>query len=256
LFSQGQFEEIASEYDLLTTIAGKGNIDDKSVNGWIAEYEGGLAIEAELSRPHFAMADSAGNIYIADKDAHAIRKISPDGIITTVAGTGVSGDNGDGPGINCQLSSPNGLWVKGNGTLFILDLGNNKIRRLNLEGNIETIFVDDTGISLGRGLWVSQDEELIYYASSSQVKKWTDTEGIIVYATGFSGLGNLIVDPSGKLVVTDRGANLVYRIEDDGSKEIIAGNGFESGGGDSFDATETGLAGVRGVWFLKTDRTL
>jgi DNA-binding beta-propeller fold protein YncE len=178
LYSTGftQFEEFCAQYDLLTTIAGTGKIGGKGVNGWKPEYEGGSAPAAELSRPHFAMADSAGNIFIADKDAHAIRKISPDGIITTVAGTNVAGDNGDGPGTEHQLSSPNGLWVTAEGTVYILDLGNNKIRRLDSNGNLVTLFTDPDGISIGRGIWVSPDETEIYYASGTRVKKWTTVE--------------------------------------------------------------------------------
>ena len=63
-----QFEEFCLKYDILSTIAGKGQIQEKGVNGWIAGYEGGSALAAELSRPHFAMADKAGNVFIADKE--------------------------------------------------------------------------------------------------------------------------------------------------------------------------------------------
>jgi sugar lactone lactonase YvrE len=251
-----QFEEFCLKYDTLSTIAGKGNITDKGINGWLEEYEGGSALAAELSRPHFAMADKAGNIYIADKDAHAIRKVSPGGIITTDAGTGVAGDNGDGPGSECQLSSPNGLWVVDDGSVYILDLGNNYIRKLNTDGNLTTVFKDSSGIALGRGLWVSPGEDLIYYASSSRVKKWTSEEGVVDYSTGYSSLGAVVVDPSGHLVVTDRGGNRVYRVNEDGSKNIIAGNGSSSGGGDGFNATETGIYGVRGLWFLQDNSYL
>lgn len=246
-----QFDDFCAQYDILSTIAGKGQIDDKGVNGWLAEYEGGNALAAELSRPHFAMADSAGNIFIADKDAHAIRKVTPDGIITTVAGTSVAGDNGDsGPGTATQLNAPNGLWVNPDGAVFILDLGNSKIRKLEPTGNLTTVFTDPGGISIGRGLWVSADGSTIFYSSGSRVKKWTAGEGVTVYASGFSQLGNLVFDPSGQLVVTDRGANMVYRVWDDGTKEIIAGNGTAYGGGDGAKAPESGIEGVRGVWFV------
>ena len=248
--SYAQFEEFAAKYDLLTTIAGKGEMDT-GISGWLEEYEGEPAVEAELSRPHFAMADSSGNIYIADKEGHAIRKVTPAGIITTVAGTNTAGDNGDRLATECQLSSPNGIWVKGDGTFFILDLGNDKIRKVDNAGNLVTIIDDPTGISLGRGLWVSQDEALIYYVSGNRVKKWTEAEGIVNFASGFSSPGHIIVDPSGYLVVTDRGANRVYRILNDSTKVIIAGNGLASGGGNGFQATETGLDGVRGIWFME-----
>ncbi len=246
-----QYEELFNSYDILSTIAGKGEIDGGGINGWLEEYEGGLATEAELSRPHFAMSDQNNNIYIADKDAHAIRKLLTDGSIITVAGTSVSGDNGDGPGTEHQLSSPNGIWVKDDGTAYILDLGNSKIRKLTTEGNLETIVDDQAGISIGRGLWVTQDEDTIWYASGSQIKMWTSAGGITIYSSGFSSLGNITADINGNIVATDRSANLVYRIANDGSKEIIAGNGLSTGGGDGFKAIETGLYGVRGVWFLE-----
>ena len=71
-------------------------------------------------------------------------------------------------------------------------------------------------------------------------------------STGFLELGNLVIDPWGSLVVTDRGANLVFRLAGDGTPTAIAGSGAASGGGDGQPALQTGLAGVRGVWFLST----
>lgn len=246
-----QFEDIIQRYDTLSTIAGKGDVKTNGVNGWLAEYEGASATAAELSRPHMAMADTADNIYIADKSAHAIRKITSDGSIVTVVGTGVAGDNGDGRGTDVQLNDPNGLWVLPDGTVYILDLGNSKIRRLDVDGMVRTIAVDPDGIRSGRGLWASNDGELIYYASETRVRSWTMETGLTTIAEGFIELGGLIVDPKGDLTVTDRGGSRVYRIELNGEKQIIAGNGTASGGGSGSPALETGLAGVRSVWFLE-----
>ena len=83
-----------------------------------------------------------------DKDAHAIRKVTLDGVIVTVAGTNQAGDDGDtpGPGTERRLSSPNGLWVRDDGTLYILDLGNSKIRRLGTDGVLTTLVSDSDGI--------------------------------------------------------------------------------------------------------------
>ncbi len=251
-FPPCEFENLIESYSILITIAGRGQIGEGGVNGWEPRFEGGPAIEAELSRPHFAMADDAGNIYIADKDAHAIRKVSPDGNIFTVAGTSVSGDDGDdpGPGTERRLSSPNGLWVQGDGTLFILDLSNGKIRRLSPSGILSTLFSVPGGIVAGRGLWVRSDEGLVYFSSGTEVKKWTTEGGVEIIAAGFAELGNLIVDPAGNLIVTDRGGNRVYRISSDGPPVPVAGNGWSSGGGDGELALETGLYGVRGIWFI------
>jgi len=250
-----EFEMVLNSYGKLRTAAGKGLIRSKGVNGWTEAMEGGDAVDAELSRPHITMADREGNFYIADKDGHAVRKVTPDGTIHTIAGTGEAGFNGDGIGVETQLDQPNGLYTFPDGTTYILDLGNSRIRKLSVAGSLTTIVQDAGGIVLGRGLWVSADETLIYYASGEVIKKWTPTEGLTTYATGFDGLANIDVDPFfwtlpvGNLVVTDRGANRVYRIFPDGSKVALAGNGQTTGGGDGQKALETALHGVRGVYF-------
>ncbi|MSU20745.1 MAG: hypothetical protein EXS30_05055 [Pedosphaera sp.] len=246
------FSNLCSSYSIVRTIGGKGDFGSDGFNGWDAQFEGGPATAAELSRPHFAMADDAGNIYVADKDGHAIRKLTPEGRIVTVAGINEPGDDGNipAPGTQLRLSSPNGLWVRGDGTVYILDLDNAKIRRLNTNGVMTTLFTVNGGIETGRGLWVKDDETLAYVASGTSVKRWTPSAGVKTFANDFVNLGNLVVDPSGKLVVTDRGGNRVYRISNGGNPTAIAGNGETSGGGDGAMALETGLHGVRGVWFL------
>ena len=86
--------------------------------------DGGPAIDAQLSRPGGLALDGAGNLFIADIDNHRIRKVSADGIITTVAGNGVPGFSGDGgPAIDAQLYLPAALAVDGKGNVFILDWG-------------------------------------------------------------------------------------------------------------------------------------
>jgi len=245
-----EFQTVLNSYGKLRTAAGKGLVKTDGVNSWSGSMEGGAAIDAELSRPHMAMADRVGNLYIADKDAHAIRKVTTDGIIHTIAGTGKAGFNGDGLGVETQLSQPNGLYTFPDGTTYILDMGNSRIRKLSPSGDVTTVVHDGDGIAAGRGLWVSDDESLLYYASWQVIRKWTREEGLTTYATGFTELGNVAVDPrDGKLVVTDRGANTVYKLFPDGNRQAIAGNGQATGGGDGYNALETGLHGVRGIFF-------
>jgi len=249
--SFAQFDVLCQSYGTLSTIAGKGGSGDGDLNEWDTASEGKPAINAVLSGPHFAMADSSGNVYIADKNAHAIRKVDVNGIITTVAGTNRAGDGADGRAIEQPLNFPNGLWVNKKGEFYLLDLANNKIRKVDAAGNMTTLFKDSAGISLGRGLWVSGTEDTIWYASGTTVRMWTTTGGIVTYADGFSGLGNIIQDRNGFLVATDRVGHLVYRIDRQGNKTIIAGNGTTSGGGDGSPALEAGFDEVRGVWFLE-----
>ncbi len=238
--------EVFAQYGTIETIAGTGQIEDKGVNGWQQGFEGGQASSAELSRPHIAQADAAGNLYIADKDGHGIRRVDAAGIITTVAGTSTAGNNGDGPATQRQLSAPNGLWLGTGGTFYILDLGNDSVRRVR-DGNLETLFAIG-GASTGRGLWVADDESLAYVAAGSTLKRWTPASGVESFVTGFVSLGNLFVEPSGDLLVADRGGHRVYRVTPTGEKTPIAGNGSRTGGGDGQAAVATGLDEVRGVW--------
>jgi sugar lactone lactonase YvrE len=146
--------------------------------------------------------------------------------------------------------------VRADGTVYILDLGNGKVRRLDTNQMLQTLFAVPGGILAGRGLWVKDDESVAFVASLTTVKKWTPSEGLTDYATGFQELANLVVDPWGRLVVTDRSTHTVWRALDDGTKVPIAGNGTQStvspGGGDGGLAILTPLDGVRGVWFLPT----
>jgi hypothetical protein len=245
-----QYATLSQSYGMLTTIAGKGDNCRSDSNGWLAEFEGKAAISTDLSSPHMAMADSAGNIYIADKDAHAIRKVDTRGIITTVAGTSVAGDGADGAATEQQLFSPNDVWVNKKGEFYALDLGNSKIRKVDLQGRMTTLFKDPAGMSVGRGLWVNINEDTIWYSCGSQLRKWTNSGGVVVYADGFNALGNIVQDANGHIVATDRAANLVYRLDQGGNKTVIAGTGAATGGGDGFTALETAFYGVRGVWFL------
>ncbi len=246
------FTNLTRAYGLLTTIAGAGGLKD--YNNWRPEFEGGPAVNALLSGPHISIADRWGQIYIADKDAHAVRKIRLDGTIVTVAGTNAAenGPDEEMDGRQCALSQPNGLWVKSDGTVFILDLGNFKIRRLATNGMIRTLFTVSTNDSIQRGLWVSEDETVAYVTTYTAVKKWVKDSGVTDFSTNYLQMGNIVMDPWGSLVVTDRGGNRVYRLDAQGNRTPIAGNGNLTGGGDGQLALNTGLEEVRGVWFLPT----
>lgn len=245
------FERFSNQYGSISTIAGTGEDRQKYLNNWHSEFEGKPAIQVELSRPHHAIADYQGNVIIADKDAHGIRRIDEQGQITTLAGTSQCADGGDQPAPAQQvaLCFPNGIWVQRSGAVDILDTGNNKVRRVLPNGQISTLFHDPSGIETGRGLWVSSDATLAYYASGSELKRWTPEAGVEVIASGFKELANLALNDKNQLYVTDRNGHKVYRVDAKGNKTVVAGNGKIRGGGHGYPALETGLNEVRGIWF-------
>lgn len=101
--------------------------------------DGGPAINARFMTPAGLTFDSRGNLYIADRDNHRVRKIDTRGNITTFAGTGKEGFSGDGgPAVKADLNLPSGLAADGKGNIFISDRSNDRIRVVDKKGNIRT----------------------------------------------------------------------------------------------------------------------
>ena len=245
---------LLNSYGILRTIAGNGFGGADVTNYWQSSFEGGYATNAALSRPHFAMADNADNVFIVDKDSHSVLKVTPDSRIHTVAGTHVGGfnTNGPAPGTNVQLNFPNGLWVRGDGTVYILDTGNSRICRLDTNGLMTTLFTADSAISTGRGLWVKDDESLAYFCSGTKLKKQVpgNTSNL---NTSFNDLGNIVVNANGDVIATDRGDNKVYLVNTNtGSRTKLFGDGSTNAVVDGTLASTNGLYGVRGVWLFPT----
>jgi sugar lactone lactonase YvrE len=117
---------------VITTVAGTG----------VAEYsgDGGPATEAGLNWPTALELDPDGNLLIADARNNAVRRLTPDGIISTVAGTGKAGYSGDGgPATKAELNQPYGLALDDDGSLYIADRSNFVVRKVSPDGDIETI---------------------------------------------------------------------------------------------------------------------
>jgi streptogramin lyase len=166
----------------VTTVAGSG---DKGYRG-----DGGPAIRAALNMPHEIQFDKAGNLYIAERDNHVIRKVeAATGLISTIAGTGVGGFGGDGgPGVKAQLRQPHSIVMDRDDTLLICDIGNQRVRRLHLDsGLIET------------------------YAGTGQAGDTPD--GARVTGTPLRGARTMALAPNGDLYVALREGNAILRID-------------------------------------------
>lgn len=109
-----------------STIAGSGR------TGY--DGDGGPAVEASLNLPHEIQFDAEGNLFIAERDNHVIRKVdAKKGIISTLAGTGSPGFSGDGgPASQARLRQPHSIALDRNGGLLICDVGNHRVRRIDL----------------------------------------------------------------------------------------------------------------------------
>jgi serine/threonine protein kinase/sugar lactone lactonase YvrE len=114
----------------VTTLAGTkghaGLVDGQGANARFSDREKGLAV------------DAAGNIYVADAFNHAIRKISPDGTVTTLAGSMRAGAE-DGAGAQASFSRPMGITVDGSGTVYVADTLNDTIRKITPDGTVSTL---------------------------------------------------------------------------------------------------------------------
>ncbi|MDA8184419.1 MAG: hypothetical protein M0035_08365, partial [Actinomycetota bacterium] len=102
--------------------------------------DGGPAVKAELDRPSGLAVAPNGDLYIADSGNNRVRMVSPNGIITTIAGTGVAGFSGDGgPAVKAELNDPEGLAIGPGGGLYIADSHNQRIREVLPGGAIRTV---------------------------------------------------------------------------------------------------------------------
>ena len=222
-----EWDDLLGTLGNFTTRAGGPFTGGGNPNEWNVSMEGGPALTAELSEPHMAMDDIWGNIYVADKNAHAIRKITPDGLIFTVAGRHVyfSPNHGsyDGDGVATQkaLSYPNGLFVFPDGTFYFLETGDTgtlgRIRKVDRSGMMTTLY-SDTGGNMQRGLWVAPDESYLYFCTNQKLKRWTATAPaapttlLDLSAFGSADFSNIDVAANGNIFVTDRGRHRIYSI--------------------------------------------
>ena len=116
----------------IDTVAGSG---EQGYSG-----DGGPGVDAALHWPTALELDSEGNLYIAELRSHVVRKLAPDGTISTFAGTGQPGAAGDGgPATEAQLDQPYGIALDEDGTMYIGDRGNFKIRKVTPDGTMETV---------------------------------------------------------------------------------------------------------------------
>ncbi len=209
--------------------------------------DNGPATAALLLSPEKIITDASGVMYIADTGWHRIRKIDVSGTIKTIAGTGVAGFSGDGlAATEAQLKSPIGLALDAQGSLYVADYGNNRIRRITPAGIISTVAGETSATRLSgpRGLAFDASGNLYVTDSTSggRLARLTPKgEWQVVVGGGFSNPGGIAVETSGNILVADTGSHTVYRVTPTGEGTVVAGTGYAGFSGDRGPADSTAV---------------
>ena len=202
--------------------------------------DGGPATEAQLNAPSALAVDSESNLYIADTNNNVIRQVTPDGIVTTVAGNGSLGYSGDGgPATSAALNQPNAVAVDSSGALYISDVGNDCLRTVSPAGVISTFAANVHPLSVALGpagdLYIVDFVYRVYPNHFSPILETVSPNGAIT-KTRFSGYPSFL--PQGAVAVDATGG--VYVVFEAGISKYPAGpllaQGLGSVGGMAADA--------------------
>lgn len=160
-------------------------------------YGDGLGTAALFRNPMGIATDANGNLYVSDSFNNRIRKIAPDGTVTTIAGNGNAGyDTAEMPAADAEFYGPQGLAVDAQGNIFVADFGNNVIREITTTGMVKTVAGNGTA----------------GYA-----------DGAALTAAEFKGPTAVALDQSGNIFVADRDNNMIRKITSAGVVSTVAG---------------------------------
>ena len=257
----------------VTTVAGNG---EKGITG-----DGGPATKARLSEPYEVRFDAGGNMYFVEMVGAVVSMVEKEsGILRRIAGTGEGGFSGDGgPAVKAKLSSPHSIALDGKSGLYIADIGNHRIRRVDLKtgiiesiaGNGERVLPKDGAVATGRPMlgpralfitgntmWIALREGHSVWKMDLTTRNLTHVagDGTVGYRDGagdkarFNGPKGIAVGPRGDVYVVDTENQAIRRIERKGfAVSTIAGYG-PSGrgyGGDGGSSRKAKLDRPHGV---------
>ena len=271
-----RIRKIDATTGIITTVAGTGTA---GYNG-----DGALATVSQLNKPFGVAIDPSGNIYIADGANNRIRKISAaTGIISTVAGNGTAGYNGDSiSAITAQIKSPNSVCIDNGGNIYFSDQNNHRIRKVTIAtGNITTVagngisgFLGDGASAISAKLNSPSGIALdvnnnIYIAdfNNHRIRKVTvstgmittiagngnavyDADGVAANTTGLANPHDVFVNSAGHVFIVDYGNGRIRKVNaTTGLISTVAGDGSFAFAGDNGPATSAKFKGPISITF-------
>ena len=240
---ENRFRVLAAVWWAIPCVFAQGSLPSYRIETFAGGYvlaDHGPAAAALLMACERVLAAPDGTLYIADTGHHRIRRVSPSGLISTVAGDGSRGFGGDGgPATAAQLNSPAGLALDGEGNLYIADTGNNRVRRLSPTGAITTVAGSATNSTLRSPKGVAVDASgnlFIADTGNNRVMRLPAGGQLTAFLDGLSSPNAVAVDRSGVLYIADTNHHLILRADGTGVR-VIAGTGVWGFGGDGAVAT-------------------
>ena len=262
-------QSIMAQPGYITTIAGTGTAASTG--------DGGLASVAAIYHPADVFIDASGNIFFSEYEGQKIRKITPSGIISTVAGTGVAGYSGDGgPATAARFNGIFGITGDAAGNIYACDFNNQRIRKIDASGTITTIagtgaggYSGDGGAATLANIWqpeyprIDNAGNLCFTDNQNHRVRKISSTGVIstIAGNGTSGYtgdggaatlaalsfpGGICFDNSGNMFIADNN-NVIRKINSSGIISTIAGTGASGYSGDGGPATAAKMRVPQGM---------
>jgi len=210
-------------------------------------FADGIGSEARFTEPWAVVVDSSGNVFVSDTNNNRIRKITPEGVVTTLAGGGSQGSS-DGSGTAARFNEPHGIGIDSSGNLYVADFGNNTIRKVTPTGMVSTLAgsAGSEGNTDGQGTaarfkalqFLTVDSTGDIYVSQSadkNIRKITAAGLVTTFASGAATFGDprgLVADGTGNIYVADSLKNVIHKVTRSGTVSLLAGNSAKPGSSD------------------------